>query len=138
MKSLIETIQKLLPVDEDNTTGSDGFYNTPYAFRKSVKKVHDDSYSEPVEEMYERAITEINYKDFKNDSSTTQRQKINNNILEINKMLKEVERMVTHASKLKLESGADQGIFWKGTLGKFQNIDQRLNRLSNKIREFNT
>jgi hypothetical protein len=52
--------------------------------------------------------------------------------------LREVEQMINHAGKLKMESGADQTVFWKGTLGNFQKIKERLNRLSNKIVEMNS
>jgi hypothetical protein len=139
MKSLIETITKIMPtVEEDNVTGGGEFYATPNAFRKKIRKPDDESYSELIEDMIERSINEISYKTYKTDDSLTERQKINNNIIQINKMLGEVEQMINHATKLKLESGSDQSVFWKGTLGKFQKIDQRLGRVSSKLREFNT
>lgn len=134
----MESLRTAFPIEEENSTGSGEVYQTPNAFRKKVKEPDDDVYSNMVEDMYERTILEVNYKDFKLDNSKTDKQKINDNIDNINKMLTNVEQMINHASKLKNESGADQTIFWKGTLSKFQRIDQKLNRLSTKIREFNT
>lgn len=134
-----------------NLDGGQGPQKTPFAFSKKVKDPDDDSYSEPVvhterfykkiEDSYnklQKQIQEINYKDFKTDSSKSTTQKINSNVLEINKKLREVEQMINHAAKLKTESGADQTVFWKGTIGSFLKIKERLNRLSNKIVEMNS
>lgn len=143
--SLLNLLDRL---DENMNTTSDGeVVDTPYAFGKKVQAPDDDAFSEDVPEtdlffkkMEEsllkiQKLTELNYKDYKSDGSRTERQKINSNILEINKKLREVEQMIGHASKLKLETGADQSVFWKGTLGNFLKIKERLNRLSNKIVE---
>lgn len=143
--SLLNLLDRL---DENMNTTSDGeVVDTPYAFSKKIQDPDDDAFSEDVPEtdlffkkMEEsllkiQKLTELNYKDYKSDGSRTERQKINSNILEINKKLREVEQMIGHASKLKLETGADQSVFWKGTLGNFLKIKERLNRLSNKIVE---
>lgn len=143
------TLQNLLNrLDENMNTTSDGeVVDTPYAFSKKVQDPDDDAFSEDVpetdlfikkmEETFNKIhrISEINYKDYKGDNSKTERQKINTNILEINKKLREVEQMIAHANKLKLETGANQEVFWKGTLSSFLKIKERLNRLSNKIVE---
>jgi hypothetical protein len=143
--SLLNLLDRL---NENMNTTSDGeVVNTPYAFSKKVQDPDDDAFSEDVPEtdlffkkMEEsllkiQKLTELNYKDYKSDGSRTERQKINSNILEINKKLREVEQMIGHASKLKLETGANQDVFWKGTLSSFLKIKERLNRLSNKIVE---
>jgi hypothetical protein len=134
MKSLIESIQTQLPIDEENTTSNIDGYSTPYAFTDE----DDDANDRKLDEMYRRLINEASYKDFKNDNTSTAKQKINGHITEINKRLYEIERMMQHATKLKMESGADQTVFWKSTMAKFQKIDNRLNKLSNTIREINT
>lgn len=148
-----EELDELL--DEENTTsnldGGEGQPNTPYAFRKKVKNPKDLSYTQsvnPTERFYRKwevvfndlqnSLNEVSYKDYKSDSTRNERQKINGHIIEINKKLREVEQMINHASKLKLETGSDQTVFWKGTLGNFLKIKERLNRLSNKITEFNS
>lgn len=97
----------------------------------------EDAKTEQWVKRIEILAQEANYNDFKNDPNTNPKQKINSHILEINKRLREVEQMITHASKLKTETGADQSVFWKGTLGSFKKIDERLLRLSSKIRELN-
>jgi hypothetical protein len=125
MKSIIESLQLNFPIEEDNTTTN---------IEPVTKKI---TYDDKLEEMLGRLV-EVTYSDYKNDNNSSTRQKINNHINEINKRLREVEQMITHASKLKTESGSDQRVFWKGTVSKFQQIDQRLTRLSTKIREINT
>lgn len=134
---LFENIRERFPIDEENGE----VYDTPYAFSKKVEEPDDAAYSEPVdstERFYkkiEERINEIAYSDFKKDSTKNERQKINNHILEINKKLREVEQMITHAHKLKNESGQDSGVFWKRTQGSFIKIKERLNRLTSKIVE---
>ena len=105
------------------------------------KDWEDVSYSETVHpsEHYfkkiESTINELSYGDFKGDDTKNEKQKINSNLIEMNRKLREVEQMINHASKLKTESGSDSGVFWKGTLGSFVKIKERLNRLSQKIVE---
>lgn len=143
------------PIEEENTTsnldGGQGQPQTPYAFSKKVKEPDDVSYSEPVEEtdrfykkiedIYLRintkvqSLNEARYEDYVADDTKTQTQKINSHVLEINKKLREVEQMINHASRLKSESGSDQGVFWKRTIESFIKIRERLNRLSSKIVE---
>lgn len=165
LDELHESFEPEDDLTEDNVTsnldGGLGQPQTPSAFRKSVKEPDDDSYSEDVEETdlffkkfesiqnrinakvealnknHGNIIKEVNYKDYKNDDSKTERQKINSNILEINKKLREVEQMVNHAKRLKVETGAGSDVFWKGTISSFLKIKERLNRLSNKIVEMN-
>lgn len=144
-----------LPIEEDNNTsnldGGFGQPQTPNVFIEKEREPDDASYSEPVEEtdkfykkiedIYHRinlrveSLNEAKYSDYVSDDTQTQRQKINNHILEINRKLREVEQMINHASRLKSESGSDQGIFWKKTIGSFVKIRERLNRLSSKIVE---
>lgn len=143
------------PIEEDNTTsnldGGEGQPQTPYAFSKEVEEPDDAAYSisvedtdrfyKKIEDIYYRindkvnSINEVRYSDYASDDTQTGRQKINNHVLEINRKLREVEQMINHASRFKSESGADQGVFWKKTIGSFVKIKERLNRLSNKIVE---
>lgn len=148
IKQLIERLEEFCDseeeLDEMNDTGSGGEYMTPNAFSKKTKKPDDSSYSKEVQETdrffkkideISRLVSEASYNDFKADNTRSERQKINGNIIEINRKLREVEQMITHASKLKLETGAGEDVYWKKTLGNFLKIKERLNRLSGKIVE---
>jgi len=140
IKRLIEQIDHD-NIEEDNVSSNIPPVDTPYAFGKKVKDPDDVSYSEPVEaterffKKMQETIAELNYKDFKKDDTKNEKQKINNSILEINKKLREVEQMVNHAARLKIETGQDESVFWKGTARSFVKIKERLNRLTNKIVE---
>lgn len=115
MKKLIE----LLNIDEENE--GDYVISTPYAFKPN----EDD----------DELINEISYSDFKNDDSSTFKQKINNSINEVNKQLHRLEQSVKQSIKLKTEMNAENKVFYKSTVGKFNKIQERLNRLSHNIRE---
>lgn len=80
-------------------------------------------------------IFEASYRDFKQDPTSSHRQKINTNIAEVNRLLLQVEQLVTHAQKLKTETSSDQTVFYKRTFAKFAGVSDRLNKVSNKLRE---
>jgi len=136
-----------MELEEDNSGNSGGEYMTPNAFSKKVIEPDDASYSKKVdstdrfykkiEESINR-IDEANYNDFRNDDSKSERQKINGNIIEINRKLREVEQMISHASKLKLETGQGSDIYWKQTGKSFLKIKERLVRLTSKIVEISS
>jgi len=132
------------PLAEDNSGNSGGEYMTPNAFSKKVKSPDDASYSktpQTTERFYKKIeetidkLSEVNYNDYKNDDTKSERQKINGNIIEINRKLREVEQMISHASRLKVESGSGSDIYWKQTGRSFLKIKERLNRLTSKIVE---
>lgn len=141
MNRLIQILSEEFKFEEENTTSNIEPVNTPYAFGKKVKKPNDDAYTEEVPDTdrffkrIEAKINEIAYSDFKSDSTQTNRQKINNHLMEINRKLREVEQMINHAHKLKTEDGHDANVFWKKTRGSFVKIKERLNRLTSKIVE---
>lgn len=64
-------------------------------------------------------ITETRYSDYKNDTTATTKQKINNNITEVNRLLLQVENLITHAKRLKTETSSDQKVFYKKTFSRF-------------------
>ncbi len=142
----VDNVEEYDEVEEMNTTASaGGEYQTPYAFasKNKKKKKMIPKYYEPaiVEQLLSRMsdtikkLDEISYKDFKNDPSSTFKQKINTGIKEVSKQLYEIESTVNRLSKLKTEIGADQQIFLKQTFQRFNKISERLLRLENKIRE---
>ena len=132
-------------VEEQNTTaGAGGEYQTPNAFAggsKKWKKRMPKGYSEPslyyerILNTIESLMNEISYNDFKSDTSSNHKQKINNSIQEISSQLYKMEQTLNQISKLKTEINGDQRIFYKSTFSKFGKISERILRLGNKIRE---
>jgi hypothetical protein len=50
-------------------------------------------------------------------------------------MLAEIERVVAQNLKLKNESGVNSGQFWKSTGARFNKINERIVRISNRLKE---
>lgn len=114
-------------ITDGNTTSNIEPIKTPYAF--------DDDIEEILEKII--SLSEVNYKDFKKDSSRSLKHKINDNIKEINRQLRLGEQLIDHAMKLKNETNSDRSIFLKQTTARFSKIAERMKRLQIKLREFN-
>ena len=115
-------------MNETNTTGTGASFNagsgegyaTPYAFKKKRKK----------------DINEVSYRDFKRNTESSPRQKIARGISQVNKMIKEIEKIVSHNFRLKTELDMNSGTFLKSTNKKIHELGARLKQLENKLREF--
>lgn len=79
-------------------------------------------------------VNEVAYKEWVNDATMSPKQKINKAILEVARNLYEVDRLISRSAKLKTEINADQSIYWKNTVNKFTKINERLLKISSKIR----
>ena len=140
-----------IELEEINSTSSGGDYSygTPFAFSKTGKTKKRDakpfmpleSYANKFESIFKKiedtvdTISENRYSDFKQDDTVSNKVKINTGIREISNMLNEMERNLTMLTRLKTEIGADQTIFFKNTFKKFGQISERINKISNKVRE---
>ena len=113
-------------LDEMNVTGTGASFNagtgtayaTPNAFKKKKK------------------VNEVSYSKFKSKTNSSPKQKIANGINQINKMIKEVEKIVAHNFRLKTELNMNSGTFFTSTNKRVHEIGARLKRLENKLREF--
>jgi hypothetical protein len=77
----------------------------------------------------------VSYRDYKKDESSTPAKKVNQSIMEVNKMLAEIEKIVYNNVRLKTEMGVNSSQFWKSTGMRFAKINERMTRLSNKLKE---
>lgn len=84
--------------------------------------------------MIGEIINDIVYKDFKNDDSLSQKQKINLRIKEINSSLYKLERSLKQTIKLKNEFELTNSELYKDTHIKLAKIDQRLLKLQNLVK----
>ena len=115
-------------IDEVNVTGTgasfkagnSAAYATPYAFKKKRKK----------------DLNEVSYRDFKRNTESSPRQKIARGISQVSKMIREIEKIVSHNFKLKTELDMNSGTFLKSTNKKIHELGARLKQLENKLREF--
>jgi len=146
-------------IDEMNTTaGVPGDIKTPNAFsdgssrskkkrktaattstgNKIVKKTNkhttdESSYKRMMNQMM--GINETSYRDFKKDPTSTPQQKVNRGIMQVNKMLGEMEKIVNNNLRLKTEMGVQSGHFWKATGNRFRKINERMLRVANRLKE---
>lgn len=90
------------------------------------------NYKSPSNYSVEEAVS---YQDYKKDPTSTPAQKVNNGIAEVNKMLGEMEKIVQNNLRLKTEMGVDSSHFWKNTSVRFSKINERIVRLSNRLKE---
>ena len=150
-------------IDEMSTTAGVPGYQTPMAFQSKPKSAKDkekeddtvmqggmkkakktNKYFKPMEnkstykkmmaEMY-GVVNEVSYRDYKKDPTSTPQQKVNRGIMEVNKMLAEMEKIVANNLRLKTEMGVDSSHFWKATGKRFSRINERMIRIANRLKE---
>ena len=146
-------------IDEMSSTGGVAGYMTPKAFGKAdddtieamgmkrVKKTNKvfrpmeskSSYKKMMSEMYgvsEPSLDEaVSYRQYKKDESASPSQKVNKGIMEVNRMLAEIEKVVHNNLRLKNETGVDSSQFWKQTSARINKINERIVRISNRLKE---
>ena len=123
-----------------NLDGGEGPPNTPYAFgdmddedveKAGYKKVKQESMFMKMSKQ----LHEVSYRDYKKDPTSTPQQKVNRGIMEVNKMLAEMEKIVHNNLRLKTEMGVQSNHFWQTTGKRFLKINERMIRIANKLKE---
>ena len=115
-------------LDEMNITGTGASFqagnSAAYATPKAFKKKRKDR------------MDEVSYRDFKRNTESSPRQKIARGIRQVNRMIKEIEKIVSHNFRLKTELDMNSGTFLKSTNKQVHELGARLKQLENKLREF--
>ena len=123
-----------------NLDGGEGPPKTPYAFgdmddedieKGGYKKVKQESMFIKMSKL----MNETSYREFKKDPTSTPQQKVNRGIMEVNKMLGEIEKIVNNNLRLKTETGVQSGHFWKTTGNRFAKINERMLRVAHRLKE---
>lgn len=133
---------------EENTTANFDTYDTPNAFTgdedddgTQTVDLTDPEYAYSIKgpkkrnPKYSVKLNEVSYKDYKRDESRSTVQKVNANILEVNKNIRELARMLQHSIKLKNEQKLDGSIHWKRTNEALAKMHHRISVLSEKANE---
>jgi len=144
-------------IEEANVTGNmdggEGPVKTPHAFgtkedecdcaevfdfKKSgtSEKHFESTYKKMIATMED--LHEISYRDYKKDPTSTPQQKVNRGIMEVNRMLAEMEKIVTNNLRLKTEMGVQSGHFWKATGKRFAKINERMLRVAHRLKELSS
>ena len=151
-KLIREVIRKEL--GEITTAANVGGYLTPRAFagkslisRKKIRAVAEKlgwKLTKRGKEALNRKVDEIinegtsKYYMFRNDQDKTARQKIGLSIREVKKALGRVDAQLKILSKYKNEFGYSASSYWKRTLKDIYRIEERLTKISHKLRELKT
>ena len=157
LSNVVKNVDEEEEIEEGNVTGNldggEGPPRTPYAFGKEedekdnaeqmgMKKVKkSNKYFAKMESTYMRmmnqmeGLNEVSYREFKKDPTSTPQQKVNRGIMEVNKMLGEIEKIVNNNLRLKTETGVQSGHFWKTTGNRFAKINERMLRVANRLKE---
>ena len=147
-----EVIRKEL--EEMTTTGAVAGFETPRAFAgksaKNKKRIKDIAeklgwkLTKRGKEALNRKVDEIinegtsKYYKFRNDQEKTARQKIGLSVREVKKSLGRVDAQLKILSKYKNEFGYSASGYWKRTLKDIYRIEERLVKISHKLREIKT
>ena len=142
-----EYIKKIAKeMDEGSTTGNIATYETPNAFTgdeeddgTTAVDLTDPEYAYSIKAPKKRRnsvkLHELSYKNYKRDESKSAVQKINHNILEVNKKIRELAQKLNHSIKLKSEQNLSDSVHWKRTNEALRKMHQRISVLSEKANE---
>tara|TARA_Y100000296_G_C5018624_1_gene178721 strand:- start:66 stop:542 length:477 start_codon:yes stop_codon:yes gene_type:complete len=151
-KAIRQIIRREL--DEISTTANIGGYLTPHAFagksllyRKKIKAVAEklgwkltkrgqQALNRKIDEMLSEGTSK--YYLFRNDQEKTARQKIGLSVREAKKALGHVNAQLKILSRYKNEFGYTADSYWKRTLKDIYRIEERLVKISQKLRELKT
>jgi len=151
IKKLSETLKEANVTG--NIDGGEGPPKTPHAFGKSEDEkdnaeVFDYKKASTSEKHFESAykkmmatmeeLHEVSYRDYKKDPTSTPQQKVNRGIMEVNRMVGEMEKIVNNNLRLKTEMGVQSGHFWKATGKRFAKINERMLRVAHRLKELSS
>lgn len=86
------------------------------------------------EDTFAESLKEISYKEFKKDDALSPKQKVNNAIIEANRQIRILQRMVTHAQKFKNEMSIGNEEYWTKTNYAIGKITERLIDVATKFK----
>lgn len=138
---ITEELQKEL--DEVSTSAAAGPYLTPNAFTKKgsetavVKKklgwTPDHTLAEEETERVDEARSK--YNTYKMDDSATTPQKIGRAITEINRRLNEIDDLLEMNARLKTEQNLGSTGLWKRTMKHLTRMENKILRMSQRLKE---
>ena len=140
--------QQAALMQKENTTANIATYDTPNAFTgdedddgTQAVDLTDPEYAYSIKgpkkrnPTYSVKLNEASYKAFKQDESRSPVHKINANILEVNKNIRELARMLDHSIKLKNEQSLSDNVHWKRTNEALRKMHNRIATLSEKANQ---
>jgi hypothetical protein len=135
-------------LEEMSVTANVAPYQTPYAFvdrRKAASKDDDEDEEKEGEKdisgytrtsRYAGKLKEgkSRYHCYRDEPDMSPRQKVSKSIREVNKMLSEIEKLVDMNCRLKSEMDVNTESYWKPAHRQLNYIEERISRITEKIR----
>ena len=147
IRSILREIEEESNIHEMNTTGNIEGYQTPYAFSDKDEEDHKDDIKSRAE-VFDYKTTEnektntvkLNegkslFHVFRDHPDLSPEQKVGVTIREINKLINEMEKLVNVSARYKAETKLTNNKMWKTTNRYILKLDEKLKRISSKIRE---
>lgn len=146
-------IQEILEEDSDineiNTTANIDGYQTPFAFsgddddeeshKKKIKSRAEVFDFKSTENKKENTVSISEGKSlfhlYRDLDDYTAEQKLGITVREINKLLTEIEKLANISSRFKIEKSVNNEKMWKTTHRYLTKLDEKIKRISSKIRE---
>lgn len=130
-----------------NIDGGAGPPRTPFAFDDDDEEGHAENIKSK-SEVFDFKTTKNNkentvklnegkslYHIFRDHNDYTPKQKVGVAIREVNKLLNDVDKIIGVSSQFKIETNIDSKTYWKTTVKHLLKIEDKLSRLSRKIKE---
>ena len=147
IRSILREIEEESNIHEMNTTGNIEGYQTPYAFSDKDEEDHKDDIKSRAE-VFDYKTTEnektntvkLNegkslFHVFRDHPDLSPEQKVGVTIREINKLINEMDKLVNVSARYKAETKLTNNKMWKTTNRYILKLDEKLKRISSKIRE---
>ena len=147
IRSILREIEEESNIHEMNTTGNIEGYQTPYAFSDKDEEDHKDDIKSKAE-VFDYKTTEnektntvkLNegkslFHVFRDHPDLSPEQKVGVTIREINKLINEMQKLVNVSARYKAETKLTNNKMWKTTNRYILKLDEKLKRISSKIRE---
>ena len=147
IRSILREIEEESNIHEMNTTGNIEGFQTPYAFSDKDEEDHKDDIKSRAE-VFDYKTTEnektntvkLNegkslFHVFRDHPDLSPEQKVGVTIREINKLINEMEKLVNVSARYKAETKLTNNKMWKTTNRYILKLDEKLKRISSKIRE---
>lgn len=136
------------PLKEDSTTADVAGFESKFAFAPNTNKATKYSLKNGYTLAKEQTeftklastihLSEALYNDYKNDESSTPRRKVNESIRKINSHLFQIEQILRQNLKLKQEANITEAHYWDTTKTNLRKISEKLSRVNNTIKHFNS
>jgi hypothetical protein len=146
---LREIIEEYSDITEINTTANIDGYQTPHAFSgddddeeshtKKIKSRAEVFDFKSIKNKKENTVSISEGKSlfhlYRDSSDYTSEQKLGITVREINKLLSEIDKLATVSSRFKLEKNVNNEKMWKTTNRYLMKLDEKIKRISTKIKE---